>query len=213
MDKAKFSIIMKSIEKTMKNLQSNNMQAFYAENRAAAAAKAAELLHKGDTVSVGGSMTLFETGIIEMLRKGPYHFLDRYAGGISREQINEIYLSTFRADAYLSSSNAITENGELYNVDGNSNRIAALAFGPKNVIIIAGYNKIVRDIDEAVQRVKRLAAPANAARLGSKTPCAVDGFCLDCKSDDRICCNYLISAKQRVKGRIKIILVGEELGY
>lgn len=213
MDKAKLSVIRKSIDKTMKNLESNNMSAFYAETVAAAVAKVAELLHEGDTVAVGGSVTLFETGILGLLRKGPYQFLDRYAEGLSREEITEIHLSAFRADTYLCSTNAVTENGELYNVDGSSNRVAALVYGPKSVIIVAGYNKIVRDIDEAVLRVKRIAAPANAARLASKTPCAVGGFCLDCKSDDRICCNYLVCAKQRIPGRIKVILVGRELGY
>lgn len=213
MDAAKNTILHKRIEKTMKNLADNNMQAFYVENAKTAAAKTAELLHEGDTVSVGGSVTLFETGIIDLLRKGPYHFLDRYAEGLSGKEKREIFLSTFRADAYLCSANAITENGELYNVDGNSNRVAALMYGPESVIVVAGCNKIVRDIDEAVQRVRNLAAPANAVRLKLKTPCGLTGFCTDCDSNERMCCNFVVSAKQRTKGRIKVILVGEELGY
>lgn len=112
-----------------------------------------------------------------------------------------------------SSANAITENGELYNVDGNSNRVAALVYGPDSVIVVAGYNKIVPDIDAAVQRVKKVAAPINAVRLHCETPCAKVGECMNCHSEGRICCNYVVSAQQRHKNRIKVVLVGEELGF
>ena len=111
------------------------------------------------------------------------------------------------------SSNAVTEEGELYNVDGNSNRVAALAYGPDSVIVVAGCNKIVPDIAAAVERVKKIAAPVNATRLHCSTPCAKTGECMNCHSDGRICCNYLVSAQQRHQDRIKVILVGEELGY
>ena len=111
------------------------------------------------------------------------------------------------------SSNAITENGELYNVDGNGNRVAALVWGPKSVIVVAGYNKIVKDIDEAKTRVREIAAPSNAARLGCDTPCTKTGHCMDCSSSKRICATTVITGRQRVENRIKVILVGEELGY
>ena len=154
-----------------------------------------------------------------MLRSGRYRFIDRYAPDIP--DMRKVFLDSFAADAYLSSVNAVTLNGELYNVDGNSNRVAAICYGPRSVILVAGVNKIVKDIDAAVTRVKRCAAPANAARLGCDTYCAKTGACMGlrgdmasgCKTSARICCSYVVSAYQREKGRIKVILVGEELGY
>jgi len=224
MDSNLKTIIEKRIEKTMKNLEKNNMQAYYVESKADVADKVRELMSEGQTVAVGGSMTLFECGIIDLLRCGSYRFLDRYQDGLSREDIEKIYRESFFADTYISSTNAITENGELYNVDGNSNRVAAICYGPKSVIIVAGYNKIVKDIDEAIDRVKRTAAPANTVRLGCQTYCRAKGECMSlaqgetgmaagCGSPQRICCSYVVSGYQRVKGRIKVIIVGEELGY
>ena len=119
----------------------------------------------------------------------------------------------FFADCYLTSCNAVTEQGELYNVDGNANRVAAMTYGPKSVICVVGYNKIVPNLEAAVARVEQVAAPANAVRLHRKTPCTVTGRCEDCHSPDRICCTTVIHRQQRVPGRIKVILVGEELGY
>ena len=124
-----------------------------------------------------------------------------------------IFRQAFTCDTYLMSANAITENGELYNVDGNGNRVAALMFGPKSVIVIAGWNKIVPDLEAARQRVRQIAAPANTTRLNTQTPCKVLGSCQDCHSDSRICCDYTVLGQQRIKGRVKVILVGEELGY
>lgn len=218
------AIIGKRIDKTMKNLEKNNMQVHYVETKAQIPEKVCELLKDGDTVGVGGAMTLFESGVIDLLRSGRYKFLDRYEEGLTGEQINKIFIDSFSADAYISSANAITENGELYNVDGNSNRVAAICFGPKSVIIIAGYNKLVKDLNEAIIRVKTIAAPANATRLSCQTYCKEKGECMSfnghpgemesgCSGPARICCNYVVSAYQRHKDRIKVILVGEELGY
>ncbi len=224
MDNNLKSIIEKRISKTIKNLEKNNMQAFYVESKADAVNKVAELMKEGETVFSGGSMTLFECGVIEHLRSGRYNFQDRYAEGLSRNEIEEIYRKAFFADTYLCSTNAVTENGELYNVDGNGNRVAAICFGPKSVIIVAGYNKIVDDIDAAVSRVKRIAAPANTVRLSGKTYCSEKGECMSlqsgetgmtsgCSSPSRICCSYVVSDYQKVKDRIKVIIVGEEMGY
>jgi len=207
------SILDIKIRKTLENLEKNNMVAFYVETRDQVVPKIAELLKKGDTVSVGGSMSLFEAGVIDHLRSGRYNFLDRYAEGLTREQMQEIYRKSFFADGYITSTNAITENGELYNVDGNGNRVAAMIYGPQSVIVVAGINKLVRDIDEAVERVKNIAAPANNVRLSTKTPCIKTGTCMSCKSDQRICCSYVVLGHQRNKDRIKVILVGEPLGY
>lgn len=212
------------ILKTLENLKKNNMDAFYAETAEEAKEMLRGMLKEGAEVTCGGSVTLYRSGILEMLKTGPYKYYDRFAQGITREETEEIFRKAFTCDAYVTSSNAITEKGELYNVDGNSNRVAAILYGPENVYVIAGKNKIVSDIDEAVLRVKNVAAPKNAARLKCQTPCAVSGRCMSlasedpdicegCLGDGRICCNYVISAKQRKKGRIKVIIIGEEIGY
>ena len=222
MDNHKKAVMMKRIERTMKNLQKNNMEAYYVDRKEEVAGLVSQLLKEGDLVVTGGSVTLNETGVIELLRSGRYDFRDRHLPNLTPEQVREVFLAAFHADTYLCSANAITEEGELYNVDGNSNRVAALLFGPKSVIVVAGINKIVRNLEEAVQRVKTVAAPCNCHRLGNSTYCHETGYCrgagsdcmtAGCESDSRICCNYVVSAKQRHKGRIKVILVGEELGY
>ncbi len=221
MDKNTDFVISKRVERVMENLRKNNMEAYFAEKASQVVPIIESLLNEGDTVTVGGSMSLFESGVIDFLRSGKYNFLDRNRPGITPQEVQEIYRQAFYADAYLCSCNAVTEKGELYNVDGNSNRVAAIMYGPKSVIMVVGYNKIVRDIDEAVMRVKTMAAPANCRRLSCDTYCYHVGECMGadgdladgCQTEARICCNYVVSAKQRIKGRIKVILVGEPLGY
>lgn len=210
------------LEKTAAALEKNNMKAFIAENRQEALEIAKSLLKDGDTVASGGSVSLKEAGISDLLASGSYNYLDRT--GLSGEELKKCYRAAFSADVYFSSSNAITENGELYNVDGNANRISAITFGPDSVVIVAGYNKIVPDIDAAVKRVKECAAPPNGVRLGLDTYCSKEGHCCNmtctdgdfadgCKSSGRMCCSFLVTSHQRAKDRIKVILVGEKLGY
>lgn len=224
MDNNLKSIIEKRIFKTIKNLEKNNMKAYYVESKADVVNKVAELIADGETVSVGGSMSLFKCSVIDHLRSGRYNFQDRYAQRLTGPETEEIFRKAFFADTYISSANAVTENGELYNVDGNGNRVAAICYGPKSVIIIIGYNKIVDDLDAAISRVKRTAAPANCVRLSCKTYCSEKGECMSiqtgddgmaagCISPSRICCSYVVSGFQKVKDRIKVIIVGEELGY
>ncbi len=208
------------IKRTMEALEKNNMSAFYVETKAEVAPLAESLLKEGDTVAVGGSMSLFETGVIELLRNGKYNFLDRYAENLTPADIEDIYRKSYFADCYLCSTNAVTVNGELYNVDGNSNRVSAIAYGPKSVIMVVGVNKIVENIDEAVLHVKNIAAPLNAKRLSCDTYCAKTGHCVKndasydgCNSPGRICRTRLICDEQRIRGRIKIIFVGEPTGY
>ncbi len=212
------------IEKTMQALRKNNMLPFLCANADEAREKVRELLKDGDTVTHGGSETLFQCGIPEMLRSGNYNYLDRNAEGLTREQIEDIYIKAFSSDVYLTSANAITENGLLFNTDGNSNRVAAIMYGPKSVIVIAGINKLVSDLDEAFLRLRTTAAPKNTTRLKCDTYCAKTGKCVSlnssdskigdgCASEQRICCNYAISACQRKKDRIKVIIVQEPLGY
>ena len=208
------------IKKTMQAVEKNRMNAFYAEKKEDVVPLVESLLEEGCSVAVGGSMSLFECGVIEHLRSGRYNFIDRYKEGLSREEVGKIYREAFFADAYLCSSNAVTEEGELYNVDGNANRIAAIAFGPEKVIMVVGKNKIVKDINEAVLRVKNIASPKNCVRLSCETYCREKGHCMvndasydGCTSDGRICCTRLICDMQRVKGRINVIFVGEDVGY
>ena len=208
------------VKQTMSALEKNNISAFYVDTKAEVVPLIETLTKAGDTVSVGGSMSLFECGVIEYLRNGKFNFLDRYKEGLSPDDIEDIYRKTYFADVYFCSSNAVTEQGELYNVDGNANRVSAICYGPKSVIMVVGVNKIVKDIDEAVLRVKNIAAPLNAKRLSCDTYCAKMGKCVKndptydgCDSTGRICRTRVICGSQRVKGRIKVIFVGENVGY
>jgi len=219
---AKQKIMEIQIAKTIENLKQNNMSAYYVHSKNQVKDMVASLMHQGDTVAVGGSETLSQTGVLEMLRNGKYRFLDRYNPDLDDEQRRQIFIDSFSADVYLTSSNAVTMKGELYNVDGNSNRVAAICFGPKSVIMVVGCNKIVPDINAAITYVKQVSAPSNAVRLNCDTYCASAGVCQGiasdyitggCNCDARLCCNYLVSARQRIPGRIKIIIVGEELGF
>lgn len=209
-----------NLNKTVENLQKNRMNVIVVEDKNQVIQTLKELLPSGATVTHGGSVTLDECGIPDFLRNGDYQYLDR----TQVADPMEVYQKGYGADVFLSSSNAITENGELYNVDGNSNRISALCFGPQKVIIVAGQNKIVATLEDAVKRVKTVAAPLNAKRLHCNTYCAKAGKCISlskensamtdgCGSDTRICRNYLISTAQKDPNRITVILVKENLGY
>lgn len=213
MDKNKYQIIRLSMERTAEALRRNRFYAECAENREEALEIVEGLLEEGATAAVGGSMTLFEIGAIDLLRSGRYTFYDRYAPELSREQAEELHRRAFSCDAYLCSTNSVTEAGELYNIDGRGNRVSAMIYGPTSVIVVAGYNKIVKDLAEARLRVKNIAAPANAVRLNCGTPCTLTGKCSDCRSDGRICAVETVLGRQMIKDRIKVILVGEELGY
>ena len=170
------------------------------------------LIEENQTVGVGGSMTLFETGVIDYLRKKPIRFLDRYQEGLSTDQIENIFHQSLLADVYLTSSNAIDRNGNLYNIDGRGNRVAAMIYGPKKVVVIVGMNKIFDDELSAIQHIKNMSCPANALRLHKNTPCVQVGKCVDCQSDDRICSAYVKIARQPL-GRMTVLVINEELGY
>ena len=199
------------IQKVMDNLSKNRMKPYFAENREELYRIIGELVKNDKLITSGGSMTLKDSGVIDFLLKNPA-YLDRSAGK-TPEEVEEIMRKAFISDTFLASSNAITEDGELYNVDGKGNRVSAMIYGPKQVIIVAGVNKIVRNLTEAKERVEKIAAPKNTVRLSCETPCAKTGECMHCRSDARICCAYVTLAQQRVPDRIKVILVNEELGY
>lgn len=215
----------KIIETTMENLEKNNMKPYYCETAEEAKKLVLSLINKGDVVTNGGSVTMKEIGVIDAVKSNKdVTYLDRGAEGLSREEVEEIYRKAFSSDVYLMSSNALTVGGVLYNVDGNSNRVAALLYGPKSVVMVCGVNKIVENLDEAVKRVKCVAAPKNTVRLSTGSYCESKGECASlskegafmcdgCSGAGRICCNYVVSAQQRHKDRIKVIIVNESLGY
>ena len=196
-------------QKVMKGLVSRNMTAYYAPDREAALRQALELIPQGSTVTMGGGMSVHAIGLPAALKEGNYRFIDRD----EMEDKRAAMLMAYDADFYLSSANAVTEDGVLVNIDGNANRVSAIAQGPKQVLFIVGMNKVCPDTDTAMKRARNVAAPINAQRFDISTPCAKTGACMDCKSPDTICCQFLITRYSKHPGRIHVILVGEELGF
>ena len=196
-------------QKVIKGLASRNMTGYYAHDKEEAVKIALGLIPEGSTVTMGGGMSVHETGLVEELKKGNYDFIDRDA----MEDKRAAMLAAYDADFFLSSVNAMTEDGVLVNIDGNANRVSAIAQGPKKVIFIVGMNKICSDTDGAMKRARNVAAPINAQRFGLDTPCARTGSCMNCKSPDTICCQFLITRYSKHAGRIHVILVNDALGF
>ena len=196
-------------QKVIKGLESRNMEGVYAATREEALAKALALIPEGATVAMGGCMSAREIGLVDALKAGSYHFIDRDA----IEDKRAAMLAAYDADVFLSSANAITEDGILVNIDGNSNRVSAIAQGPRKVLFIVGMNKVCPDLDSALKRARNVAAPINAQRFGLSTPCARTGTCADCKSPDTICCQFLVTRFSRHPGRIQVLLVNDSLGF
>ena len=196
-------------EKVIKGLESRNMSGYYAEDREEALKKSLELIPKGASVTMGGAMSAHEIGLVEALKGGDYDFIDRDA----YEDKRAAMLKAYDADVFIASANAMTEDGILVNIDGNSNRVSAIAQGPRKVVFIVGMNKICDDVDGAMKRARNVAAPIHAQRFGLNTPCAKTGSCMNCKSPDTICCQFLITRYSKHKDRIHVILVGDELGF
>ena len=194
-------------EHVIKGLQSRNMSGYYAKNKEEALKTALELIPKGSSISMGGCMSAQEIGLVSALKESDYHFIDR-----SKMEPREALLAAYDADIFLASANAMTDDGILVNIDGNSNRVSCIAQGPKKVIFIVSMNKICSDLDSAMKRARNIAAPANAQRFDIKTPCKLTGRCSDCKSPDTICCQFLITRYSRHTDRIHVILVNENLG-
>ena len=192
----------------IKGLQSRNMTGYYAEDKEAALKQALELIEENSTISMGGCMSAHEIGLVQALQEGNYQYLDR-----SKMEPREGLLAAYDSDVFLSSANAMTSDGILVNIDGNSNRVSCIAQGPKKVIFIVGMNKVCADLDSAMKRARNVAAPANAQRFEVKTPCKETGKCFDCKSPDTICCQFLITRYSRHTGRIHVILVNDNLGF
>ncbi len=196
-------------QKVIKGLESRNMKGYYADNREDALRLALELIPKKSSVTMGGAMSAHEIGLVEALKEGDYDFIDRDKAEDKRAAM----LAAYDADFFLTSANAMTEDGVMVNIDGNSNRVSAIAQGPKHVLAIVGMNKICPDVDAAMKRARNVAAPINAQRFGLNTPCAKTGSCMNCKSPDTICCQFLITRFSRHEGRIHVILVNDSLGF
>ena len=192
----------------IKGLQSRNMSGYYAADKEDAVKQALELIGEGSTVTMGGCASAHEIGLIKALEEGNYHYIDR-ATLAPRESL----MAAYDSDVFLSSANAMTSDGIMINIDGNSNRVSCIAQGPHKVVFIVGMNKVCSDLDEAMKRARNVAAPANAQRFDIKTPCKETGKCFDCKSPDTICCQFLITRYSRHKDRIHVILVNDTLGF
>ena len=196
-------------QKTIAGLKTRNMDGYYAQSKEEALKIALGLIPEGSSISMGGGMSVHEIGLSDALKAGNYNFIDRDA----YEDKRQAMLLAYDADFFLSSVNAMTDDGVLVNIDGNANRVSAIAQGPKHVIFIVGMNKVCSDVDSAMKRARNIAAPANVQRFGLNTPCASKGTCFNCKSPDTICCQILITRFSRHPGRISVILVNDNLGF
>ena len=197
----------------IKALEKRNMRGYYCPDCATAVKLADELVPKNATASFGGSMTLSESGVMDMLKnRDDIHLIDR-SKAKTPEETKQMYRDAFSSDVYFMSTNAITLDGELINIDGNGNRVAALIYGPDKVVMIVGMNKLVSTVEDAVNRVRDIAAPANGVRLNKQTPCTTTGFCHDCFSPECMCSHTVITRRCYTADRIHVILVGESLGY
>ena len=192
----------------IKGLKSRNMSGYYAADKEEAVKLALELIPEGSTISMGGCASAQEVGLIKALKEGNYNYIDR-----AKLSPRESLMAAYDSDIFLSSANAITSDGIMVNIDGNSNRVSCIAQGPRKVVFIVGMNKVCPDLDDAMKRARNVAAPANAQRFDVKTPCKETGKCFYCKSPDTICCQFLITRYSRHEGRIHVILVNDNLGF
>lgn len=198
---------------TIKNMEMRQIEAHYCPSSQDAVKLALNMVNSGSTVSFGGSMTLSESGMMKALSDRDDITIFHRSKARSPEEVTEIYHKALHADYFFMSSNAIAATGELVNIDGTGNRLAALIYGPSHVIILAGMNKVVPTVESALLRVQNTASPINALRLKRNTPCANTGICSDCQSPDCICAQTVITRRSNQAGRIKVLLIGEELGY
>ncbi len=196
-------------QKIIKGLESRNMKGFYAKDREEALKLALDLIPEGSSITMGGCVSAAEIGLVAAVKKGNYEFIDRDEMPDRRQAA----LAAYDVDFFLASCNAMTEDGVLVNIDGNANRVSAIAFGPRKVLFIVGMNKVCKDVDAAMKRARNTAAPTNAQRFGLQTPCTKTGSCMDCKSPDTICCQFLVTRYSRHDDRIYVILVNDNLGF
>ncbi|MCR5108417.1 MAG: lactate utilization protein [Lachnospiraceae bacterium] len=196
-------------KKVIAGINSRNMTGYYAESKEKALEIALSLIPKGCTITHGGCASAEEIGLEEVISSGDYHYMDRH----KEEDKRKAELFAYDCDVYIASANAMTEDGIIVNIDGNANRVSAIAYGPRKVIFIVGMNKVAKDLDAAMKRARNTAAPINAQRFDLDTPCCKTGSCMDCKSPESICCQFLITRISRHKDRIHVIMVNDELGF
>ena len=212
MDKIKEKYYENVANTIIKNLSKRQIEGYYCPSKKDALEKALELMPKGSSVGWGGSMSLIEMGLIHAIKNGDYKVIDRDIT-TNLEELKQIYGEICCADYFLMSTNAITLEGELINIDGRGNRVAFLCFGPQNVLILAGMNKVVTDVESGFKRTRDIASSPNAIRLNRKTPCAITGKCENCYSSDCMCGQLIVTRRSGIPNRIKVILIGEVLGY
>ena len=196
----------------VKNLKARHFDAYYCANKEEALKKALELIPEGASVGWGGALSAQQIGLMDAVNAGPYTALDR-TGITDPDQVKAIYQQHFTADVFLTGANGLSLDGQMVNIDGTGNRVAAIIYGPKTVLVIAGMNKVSDTLEEAIHRARTVASPMNNQRFGNDNPCSFTGTCADCKSETCICNQIVITRHCRPAGRIKFILVGEDLGY
>lgn len=201
------------IKQTLASLQRGNMAGYFVETKEALLTLITSLVKKTDTIGCGDSVTLEETGVFDLIKNGGYTFYDKHKPDLTPEEKREIYLKNFDVDVFLTGTNAITCDGKLFNIDGNGSRVAPMLYGPRQVIVVVGINKLVDTVEDAIVRTRQIAAPMDAKRLIKDTPCTKLGKCIDCHHKQRICNDFVLIAGQFIKNRIKVIIVNEDLGY
>ena len=200
-------------QKLIKGLQKRNMAGYSVGDKAELIELIKELIPIGSTVGCGDSVTLEQTGVFDLLRNGDYVFYDKHKPGLTKDEKREIYIKNFSAGTFITGTNAVTQDGKLYNIDGNGSRVAPMIYGPEQVIVVVGKNKIVKNEKSATKRARETAAPLDAKRLNKGTPCAKKGKCVDCSHKQRICNDFVLITGQFAKDRIKVIVVDKKLGY
>lgn len=205
--------IPEHVRVVIENLNKNKMAGYYVDQQVMLISLLDELIKDGEIVGCGDSVTLEQLGVFDHLRNRNVHFLDKFQPALTGKDKRELYLQNFRADTFVTGVNAITKKGELFNIDGNGSRVAPMLYGPGQVIVVAGINKITDNLDEAIKRTRQIAAPLDAKRLGKSTPCAALGRCIDCSHKERFCNDFVLITGQFIKDRIKVIIVDQSLGY
>ena len=195
----------------VKNLQSRHFEAYYCATAADALKKALELIPEGAGVGWGGAQTCRQIGLMDAVKNGNYQVIDRDTAKTPEER-DQLLRKCLSADVFLTGANGLSLDGQMVNIDGTGNRVAAIIYGPKTVLVVAGMNKVTEDLDAAIARARTVAAPMNAQRFDLPNPCSVTGACANCKSETCICNQIVITRNCRPAGRIKFILVGEDLG-
>lgn len=201
----------KRAQELIKHLTSRHFEAYYCETKEEALRKALELIPEGASVGWGGAMSAQEIGLLDAVRAGNYVAIDRDTVADPAEKV-AVMKQAMLADVFVTGANALSLDGQMVNIDGNGNRVAAIVYGPNTVLVVAGMNKVVDTLEDAIRRARTIAAPRNKQRFPAKTPCEFTGTCGDCKSEDCICNQILVTRNCRPGGRIKFVLVGEELG-